>query len=155
MIEQALAMYRARDAVFGSLPEPQWRILLDLAANGDCSITSAAIASGSPLTTALRHMDLLEKAGFIWRRDDSFDRRRGILSLTEEAVNRFTLLPGRVPLSSGQRSAGVAPARAATLSPVTAGRAGGSGSSLLGSSGAFNQTLHSSTNTEVRKPHHG
>lgn len=59
-------------------------------------------------------------------------------------------LPGRVPLSSGQRGAGVAPARTAVLSPVTAGerREGGS-SSPSNPSGAFDHTFHDTRDTHV------
>ena len=40
-------------------------------------------------------------------------------------------------------------ASARNLSPVTAGRAGGSDSSLLGSSGAFNRNSHGGGDTHV------
>ena len=51
-----LAMYRDRKAMFGDISEGPWRILLDLAVNGPCSVTSACLASGSPATTGLRYV---------------------------------------------------------------------------------------------------
>lgn len=85
-------LYRRRDMVFGRLPEPQWRILLDLAENGPCRITSAAIASGAPLTTVLRHIELLQDAELIKRQADKNDRRSGIISLTGKARQLFATL---------------------------------------------------------------
>jgi DNA-binding MarR family transcriptional regulator len=110
MIREAIAMYRARDAAFGPMPEPQWRILLDLAADGDCDISSACIASGAAMTTALRHIQLLESAGLVARHPDQFDRRRWWLSLTDEAVNRFaTLSPPRSQAGRADDCAGKGP----------------------------------------------
>lgn len=83
MIESWLSMYRQRDMRVGPMPEPQWRILLDLAANGECSITSACIASGAAPTTALRHIGILQERGLIGARDDERDWRRRWLSLSE------------------------------------------------------------------------
>lgn len=80
--EEILKMYRARDCMFGGLDEPKWRMVLDLYQNGECSVTSAAIASGRACTTALRHIDRLECSGVIQSRDDNIDGRMRYLSLS-------------------------------------------------------------------------
>ena len=82
-----LAMYRAREKVFGDMPEPQWRILLDLATNGPVPIKYAQIASGVPDTTALRHIGLLTKAGLAARAPHDSDQRSSLLWLTTEGAD--------------------------------------------------------------------
>lgn len=167
MIREAIAMYRARDAAFGPMPEPQWRILLDLAADGECDISSACIASGAAMTTALRHIQLLEAAGLVARHPDQFDRRRWWLSLTDEAVNRFALFekPARRSLdataSAAERLSPVADG-GATLSPPRpqAGRAddcAGKGSLLPPVlPGAFVSPVHAASDAAARQEdHHG
>lgn len=77
-----LAMYRDRDAMFGPMKEGPWRILLDLAANGPCSVTSAALASGGTPTTGLRHIADLEMRGLVERVPHPADRRSDMLHLT-------------------------------------------------------------------------
>lgn len=81
-----LEMYRVRDRVFGQMPEPQWRMLVDMAVNGPCQITSACIASGAPATTALRHVGELERAGLIVREPHCEDRRKFMVALTDKAI---------------------------------------------------------------------
>jgi DNA-binding MarR family transcriptional regulator len=78
-------MYRQRDRAFGPMPEPQWRMLLDLCVNGPASVTSLCLASGAPPTTALRHLGELEADGFVARSDDPRDARRHYLDLTGKA----------------------------------------------------------------------
>lgn len=80
-----LAMYRDRDAALGPVKEGAWRILLDLAANGPCSVTSACIASGSPVTTGLRYLRDLEQAGLTLRLPNPDDRRSDFVHLTDKA----------------------------------------------------------------------
>lgn len=80
-----LAMYRDRDATFGAMKEGPWRILLDLAANGPCSVTSAALASGRKATSGLRAIADLELRGLVERIPRPTDRRSDILHLTEAA----------------------------------------------------------------------
>lgn len=88
-LQTCAAIYRARDKVLGPIPEPQWRILIDLAENGACPVTSACIASGSPQTTALRHVGELERAGLIERIPAAFDRRSSTVALTDAGRERL------------------------------------------------------------------
>lgn len=89
LAQTCAAIYRARDAVFGRLPEAQWRILIDLAANGGCPVTSACIASGAPATTGLRAVCELERAGLIERHPVPLDRRTYTLELTPLGLERL------------------------------------------------------------------
>jgi MarR family transcriptional regulator, temperature-dependent positive regulator of motility len=88
----AFAWYlrRARDAtliapVFG---EPAWDILLDLymaELNGKTLQTSAiAMTAGVPMTTALRHIAVLEERGWVERIADKHDKRRTNVRLSEQ-----------------------------------------------------------------------
>jgi DNA-binding MarR family transcriptional regulator len=99
----AQAIYAARrlrdhflDAhLFG---EPAWDMLLDLfirAAHGKrTAVTSLCIASGVPLTTALRWIGTLQDAGLVLREEAEHDRRVAYLKLSVEgfaAVRRFLI----------------------------------------------------------------
>jgi DNA-binding MarR family transcriptional regulator len=86
-----LAAYRERDARFGPIKEGPWRILLDIAAKGPCSVTSAALASGRPGTTGLRYIADLELRGLIERIAHPDDRRSDMLHLTTLARERLCL----------------------------------------------------------------
>ena len=90
-----LNAYKVRDRVFGRMPEPQWRILLDLAVNGSCRIQSACVGSGWPETTALRHIVALERKGLVWRVAAADDRRGAFINLTTTARNMFADLEER------------------------------------------------------------
>lgn len=76
----------------GQLSEGAWTILMDLYVNQDVrpvSVSSACIASGHPVTTALRWIRGLIDLGLVTRQDDGRDGRRVYLALTskgEEAV---------------------------------------------------------------------
>lgn len=94
--ERAWAERRARDQAFGDrglFGEPAWDILLDLAMSEsrgqDVPVSSASIGSGIPLTTALRHVQLLIEAGLIEKRVDITDKRRSFLRLTKEGKRRL------------------------------------------------------------------
>jgi DNA-binding transcriptional ArsR family regulator len=71
--------------------DPAWDMLLDLAAaraeNKKVSVTSLCIASGVPQTTALRWISDLIDAGLLERMDDTLDRRRRFIAITDEAAN--------------------------------------------------------------------
>jgi len=76
--------------------DPAWDILLDLAAaraeHKRVSVTSLCIASGVPPTTALRWIGQLTAAGLLERVEDSSDRRRAFIALsdaTADAVARY------------------------------------------------------------------
>jgi DNA-binding MarR family transcriptional regulator len=115
-----LAMYALRDRRIGSMPEPQWRILLDLAVNGPCVVTSACVASGVPATTALRHIRLLETSELIVSAPADWDRRLRRLSLSDKGAElllsaTFTLstpvsdaLPAGVGMNVSSHATGVA-----------------------------------------------
>jgi len=70
--------------------DPCWEMLLDLydARLGaeEVTVTSLGAASGVPLTTALRRMEALQKHGLIDRVEDSDDKRRTIMKLTEHGL---------------------------------------------------------------------
>jgi len=88
-ITSLIAIYQMREDSFGPLTEPQWRMLMDIQTNGKARVSSVCIASGVAATTALRHLDLLQKDGFIERNPDPFDRRVDNVSLTLKAETSF------------------------------------------------------------------
>ena len=71
--------------------DPAWDILLDLtAARGEgvnVSVSSLCIASGAAPTTALRWITLMTDAGLLSRENDTRDRRRAFIRLTESGAN--------------------------------------------------------------------
>jgi hypothetical protein len=66
--------------------EPIWDLLLDLficyALDRRISVSSACMAAGVPMTTALRCIQVLEERGMIVRKPDERDRRRNWIELT-------------------------------------------------------------------------
>ncbi len=88
LAKSVASMRRERNKFFTAdlFGEPAWDILLDLfIASADerpISVTSACLASGVPLTTALRCLDNLVRQGLVVRSPDMQDRRRAIVSLT-------------------------------------------------------------------------
>ncbi|MBX7497003.1 hypothetical protein K3172_14165 [Qipengyuania sp. 6B39] len=71
------------------LGEPVWDMLVDLLVNElegkEIGVTSLCQASGAPMSTALRYVDLLAAEGLISRRPDPADGRRSLVSLTSRA----------------------------------------------------------------------
>lgn len=71
--------------------DPAWDMLLDLAAaraeHQRVSVTSLCIASGVPLTTALRWIGQMVDAGLLERTACDVDRRRAFISLTSKAAD--------------------------------------------------------------------
>lgn len=67
--------------------EPCWDIILDLCISEiegrKISVTSACLASGVPITTALRWISLLERDRLIQKESDSKDRRRTFLRISK------------------------------------------------------------------------
>jgi CheY-like chemotaxis protein len=97
-LDDLRAIRKARDQYFPSelFSDPCWEMLLDLydAQLGDdeVTVTSLGAASGVPLTTAMRRMELLQQYGFIERLIDPNDRRRTVIKLTAvglSAVEKF------------------------------------------------------------------
>ena len=85
-----LAHYARRDKLFGVLTEAQWRVLLDLRAQGrPLSVTSCCIASDAPMSTALRHIGELVDGRMIVRSRHPDDGRSELLSLSDDAVALF------------------------------------------------------------------
>jgi len=76
------------DQLFGN---SCWNMLIDLLEaekkGKRISITSLCYGSGEPTTTALRRINDLCESGYIMRKPDSNDRRRIIISLTDEGRN--------------------------------------------------------------------
>lgn len=85
---------RSRERYFDPtlLGEPAWDIMIDLfiqqSSGKTVSVTSAAIASQVPVTTALRHLAALQKAGLIERMRSAADARVKLLRLTKEGYVR-------------------------------------------------------------------
>lgn len=96
LVRSHIAARALRARVFdeGLFVDPAWDILLDLtlAAMEDRRITisSACIASRSPSTTGLRHIENLVRAGLCRRFREEGDRRRVYVELTEEGAARIT-----------------------------------------------------------------
>ncbi len=85
--------------------EPAWDMLLDLArasiGNTRVSVSSLAIASAVPSTTALRWIHILEKTAFLEREADPTDGRRVYVNITEsgrDAMNAYFWEIGDSPL---------------------------------------------------------
>jgi CheY-like chemotaxis protein/DNA-binding MarR family transcriptional regulator len=85
----------ARDSIFGEavMPEPAWEMLAELMrsrlAGQQLSVTSLALSSRSPMTTALRRIEDLIQGGLAERVPDPDDRRRTHVELTPEGVARM------------------------------------------------------------------
>lgn len=90
--QRILAKRRLRGQYFPEdiFGEPAFDVLLDLfvgeLAGRETYTTSAAVASGAPLTTALRQIAMLVERGLVSRMPDPIDRRRVLLKLTEEGL---------------------------------------------------------------------
>lgn len=71
---------------------PQWLMLVDLwlahVERRNVSISSLCIASEVPPTTALRHIGVLLKTGYVTEEDDASDRRRRFARLTPFGLAR-------------------------------------------------------------------
>jgi DNA-binding response OmpR family regulator len=83
---------RDRSAYFPAdlFSDPCWEMLLDLydarLGADEVTVTSLGAASGVPLTTALRRMEMLQNHGLIDRVEDRDDKRRTIMRLTEQGL---------------------------------------------------------------------
>ncbi|MCG5512769.1 response regulator [Ectothiorhodospira shaposhnikovii] len=70
-----------------------WNIMVDLMiarlANRPDYVSSLAVGSGIPLTTALRHVEDLVNRGLVRKERDPSDRRRVFLWLTDEAARKM------------------------------------------------------------------
>ena len=102
-IATLIAGYRMRDESFGPLSEPQWRMLMDIHANGSARVTAVCAASGVAATTALRHLEMLQEEGFVTRTPDRTDRRVDIVSLTDKAEISFAVFLDRMARHEASR----------------------------------------------------
>lgn len=70
--------------------DPAWDMLIDLYASKIAqhrvSVSSLCIASNVPATTAMRWINTLDDEGLIVRTDDTSDKRRHFVSLTESGL---------------------------------------------------------------------
>jgi CheY-like chemotaxis protein/DNA-binding MarR family transcriptional regulator len=88
-------LQEARSTIFGEavMPEPAWEMLAELMRarlmNQQLSVTSLALSSQSPMTTALRRIEDLIQGGLAARVPDSTDRRRTHIELTPEGMARM------------------------------------------------------------------
>jgi len=88
-------LQEARDSIFGEavMPEPAWEMLAELMrarlAGQQLSVTSLALSSRSPMTTALRRIEDLIQGGLAERAPDPTDRRRTYVELTPDGVARM------------------------------------------------------------------
>lgn len=75
------------------LGEPSFDMLLDLYVASkhleDVSVSSLCLASRVPTTTALRHIDLMERSDWVRRERDPTDGRRCFVRLTANAQAKF------------------------------------------------------------------
>lgn len=82
-----------RRAVGDEQGDPVWAMVLELCAarleGREVSVTSLCLASGLPVTTALRRLDELERDGRITRSPDKNDRRRVFVALKSEFYDRL------------------------------------------------------------------
>jgi len=97
-LDDLRAVRKVRDRHFPTelFSDPCWEMLLDLydaqIDDSEVTVSSLGAASGVPLTTALRRMEVLQKHGFIERVVDPDDRRRTIVRLSAPglaAVEKF------------------------------------------------------------------
>jgi CheY-like chemotaxis protein/DNA-binding MarR family transcriptional regulator len=90
-------LQEARSSIFGEavMPEPAWEMLAELMrarlAGQHLSVTSLALSSKSPMTTALRRIEDLIQGGLAARTPDPADRRRTYVELTQEGMARMQL----------------------------------------------------------------
>lgn len=85
--------------------DPAWDMLLDLAAakaeKKRVSVTSLCLASGVPMTTALRWITTLSEEKLIERIEDPTDGRRVFIELTEQAYQAMIRYFGSAENSVG------------------------------------------------------
>jgi FixJ family two-component response regulator/DNA-binding MarR family transcriptional regulator len=94
-VTAALRAQAMRQRAFGesAANSASWAMLLDLhdktLRNQAVSVSSLCLASGAPVSTALRRLDELVDSGLVRREKDSGDARRTLVTLTEDAQERM------------------------------------------------------------------
>jgi len=97
------AVRRRRDTLFGSdlFGEPAWDILLDLyvaeQSGRMLALSTVGALAGVPQTTAFRWMSQLLERGYIMRRADPNDARRGFIHLSPTGQTLLEKLLRDVP----------------------------------------------------------
>jgi hypothetical protein len=92
LIRRILSARQQRARFFDAelFADPAWDMLLDLTASRAehkrVSVTSLCIAAGVPPTTALRWIGQMQHAGLFERVEDTMDRRRAFIGLTDSAA---------------------------------------------------------------------
>ena len=103
LLRRVISQRQLRAQVFPNdlFSDPAWDILLDLTAayaeHKRVSVTSLCIASGVPSTTALRWIRILTEAGLLVRIEDTTDRRRAFIALSDRGARlmaRYFALAG-------------------------------------------------------------
>lgn len=95
LLRGIIKLRRRRDELFPPkiFFDPCWDILLDLYANelegADVSVNGACLASTVPVSTALRWVKVLVRAGLVRRELDPNDKRRTFLRLTPDGRERM------------------------------------------------------------------
>ena len=93
LVRLEIELLRMRRRLIGDEQgDPVWAMVLELCAarleDRELSVTSLCLASGLPITTALRRLDELEHDGRIRRNPDRSDRRRVFVALDSEFHSR-------------------------------------------------------------------
>ena len=93
LVRLELELVRMRRRLIGDeQSDPVWAMVLELCAarldGRELSVTSLCLASGLPVTTALRRLDELERDGRIKRNPDRADRRRVFVALEAQFHDR-------------------------------------------------------------------
>lgn len=94
-VKSGLKAQKIQRKLFGVelVANPCWDMLLDLyekmLLNRPVSVSSLALASGVPVTTALRRMAKLEELNLVRRGKDAADARRVFVELTEQGLERL------------------------------------------------------------------
>ena len=94
-LNRYLKLRKRRGQMLGEslFADPAWDVLLDLFvaeyAGRKVSVSSACLAAGVPLSTALRWLSKLEAKGLVVRRPDDQDARRTHVMLTDDAIERI------------------------------------------------------------------
>lgn len=103
---------RARFFDGGLFADPAWDILLDLTAaraeHVRVSVTSLCIASGVPPTTALRWIAQMVETGLLERQEDTGDRRRAFIALSDRGADAMARYFAAIGAGSDSRVAALA-----------------------------------------------
>lgn len=94
LVRLEIELLRMRRRLIGDEQgDPVWAMVLELCAarleDRELSVTSLCLASGLPVTTALRRLDELENDGRIRRNPDRSDRRRVFVALEGDFHDRI------------------------------------------------------------------